>query len=183
MALLVLAGKVGALEVLTYLVACSTSREVLLEDPGGPAPGLAARPRPGRLAAALYRQHPRPRRSSRRQRSLVGRTGAPVVMHHLDWEFFRGPEMQAQARAEVFLPLTRVDLPVADGHLLPLGDWQVKVLHTPGHTPAPSACPCQATCSPATPCSWRPPAAPTSPGGVPRCPHKLPPGKNHAPPG
>jgi hydroxyacylglutathione hydrolase len=56
-------------------------------------------------------------------------------MHHLDWEFFRRPEMQAQAQAEGFPPLTRVDLPVADGHLLPLGAWQARVLHTPGHTP------------------------------------------------
>jgi len=43
--------------------------------------------------------------------------------------------MQAQAQAEGFPPLTRVDLPVADGHLLPLGAWQARVLHTPGHTP------------------------------------------------
>jgi glyoxylase-like metal-dependent hydrolase (beta-lactamase superfamily II) len=62
-------------------------------------------------------------------------TGAPIVMHRLDWEFFRRPEMQAEAEKEGFPPLTRVDLPVEDGHTLPLGPCQVNILHTPGHTP------------------------------------------------
>jgi glyoxylase-like metal-dependent hydrolase (beta-lactamase superfamily II) len=56
-------------------------------------------------------------------------------MHRLDWEFFSRPEMQAMAQAEGFPPLTRVDLPVEDGHSLPLGAWEAAVIHTPGHTP------------------------------------------------
>jgi glyoxylase-like metal-dependent hydrolase (beta-lactamase superfamily II) len=43
--------------------------------------------------------------------------------------------MQAEARAEGFPPLTRVDLPVVDGHQLSLGRFQATVIHTPGHTP------------------------------------------------
>jgi glyoxylase-like metal-dependent hydrolase (beta-lactamase superfamily II) len=56
-------------------------------------------------------------------------------MHRLDWEFFSRPQMQAQAKAEGFPPLTRVDLPVEDGHRLPLGSWEFMIIHTPGHTP------------------------------------------------
>ena len=43
--------------------------------------------------------------------------------------------MQAAAQAEGFPPLTRADVLVDDGHLIPLGACQALVLHTPGHTP------------------------------------------------
>ncbi len=62
-------------------------------------------------------------------------TGAAIVIHRLDWDFFRRPEMQAEARAEGFPPLSRADLLVADGHRLPLGEEEALVIHTPGHTP------------------------------------------------
>ena len=62
-------------------------------------------------------------------------TGARIVIHRLDWEFFRTPEMQAAARAEGFPPLTRADVLVNDGDHIPLGACQALVIHTPGHTP------------------------------------------------
>ncbi len=49
----------------------------------------------------------------------AGATGARIVIHRLDWEFFRTPEMQAEARAEGFPPLSRADVLVADGHHCP----------------------------------------------------------------
>jgi hydroxyacylglutathione hydrolase len=58
-----------------------------------------------------------------------------IVIHPLDYEFFRHPEMQAAARAEGFPPLSRADWLVRDGDLVPLGRLQGTVLHTPGHTP------------------------------------------------
>jgi hydroxyacylglutathione hydrolase len=133
--LIVLSEKIGSLEVLTYLVACPVSREALIVDPGGPAPMLAAQlDQKSWRVRWIVNTHGHADHLAGND-SWAARTGAPIVMHHLDWEFYRRPEMQAQARAEGFPPLTRVDLPVADGHLLPLGGWQARVLHTPGHTP------------------------------------------------
>lgn len=135
MSLIIISEKVGPLEVLTYLVACPDRGEALIIDPGGPARTLLDR---------LHRENWRLRwivNTHGHADHIAGNdfwaaeTGAPVVMHRLDWEFFRRPEMQEMAKAEGFPPLTRVDLTVEDGHRLPLGSWEAMVLHTPGHTP------------------------------------------------
>jgi hydroxyacylglutathione hydrolase len=133
--LIVLSEKTGPLEVFTYLVVCPISREALLVDPGGPAPALSAHLNQESWQVRwIVDTHGHADHTAGND-LWAAQTGAPIVMHHLDWEFYRRPEMQAQAQAEGFPPLTRVDLPVADGHILPLGAWRAQVLHTPGHTP------------------------------------------------
>lgn len=135
MTLIILSEKVGPLEVLTYIVACPESREALVVDPGGPAPGLRARlDQEGWRVRWIVNTHGHADHIAGND-LWAAQTGAPIVMHRLDWEFFRRPEMQAEAAKEGFPPLTRVDVPVEDGHSLSLGSRQILVLHTPGHTP------------------------------------------------
>jgi hydroxyacylglutathione hydrolase len=126
---------VGPYRVFTYLVACPDSKEALLIDPGGPAPVLEKRlnQKDWRLRWIVNTHGHADHIAGN---SLwAGATGAPIVIHRLDWEFFSRPEMQAEARREGFPPLTRADLLVEDGHRLPLGSQEATILHTPGHTP------------------------------------------------
>jgi hydroxyacylglutathione hydrolase len=129
------AAATGPLRVISYLVACEDSGEALLIDPGGPSPELSAQLRQeGWQLRWIVNTHGHADHIAGNE-PWAAATGAQIVIHRLDWEFFHMPAMQAAARAEGFPPLTRADVLVDDGHLIPLGACQAQVLHTPGHTP------------------------------------------------
>jgi hydroxyacylglutathione hydrolase len=127
--------KVGSYEVLCYLVGCPDSGEALVVDPGGPGPRLLERlKQKGWRLKWIVNTHGHADHTAANL-DWAAATGAAIVMHRLDWEFFRRPEMQQLAAAEGLPPLTRVDRPVEDGQALLLGRHQGTLIHTPGHTP------------------------------------------------
>ena len=135
MSLSITAATTGPLQVISYLVACQDTGEALLIDPGGPSNELSAKLRDeGWRLRWLVNTHGHADHTAGNDQWAAD-TGAQIVIHRLDWEFFRTPEMQAAALAEGFPPLTRADVLVVDGQRLPLGSFEALVLHTPGHTP------------------------------------------------
>jgi len=135
MPLSITAATTGPLRVISYLVACQDTGEALLIDPGGPSDELTAKLRDeGWRLRWLVNTHGHADHTAGNGQWAAD-TGARVIIHQLDWEFFRTPEMQAAALAEGFPPLTRADVLVVDGQRIPLGARDAHVLHTPGHTP------------------------------------------------
>ncbi len=125
----------GPLQVISYLVACPETKEALLIDPGGPSDELSAKLRhTGWRLRWIVNTHGHADHIAGNDQWAAG-TGARIVIHRLDWEFFSTPEMQAAALAEGFPPLKRADVLVVDGQRLPLGSFEALALHTPGHTP------------------------------------------------
>lgn len=135
MRLRIIAAATGPLLVNTYLVVCEDSGEALLIDPGGDSPELSARLRQeGWRLRWIVNTHGHADHIAGNE-LWAAATGAQIVIHRLDWEFFRTPAMQAAARAEGFPPLIRADVLVEDGDQIALGGDFARVLHTPGHTP------------------------------------------------
>lgn len=62
-------------------------------------------------------------------------TGAPVMMHGDDLPLYHGMEEQAAFLGTVTPELTEVDQLLKEGDVLPWGNFQASVIHTPGHTP------------------------------------------------
>jgi len=135
MSLIVNAVKVGPLEVICYIVGCRATREGLLIDPAAPDPAVQAIIDRHQLTIRwLVNTHGHPDHTAGND-FWARATGAPTVIHAADWEFFSTPALQQAAVAEGFPPLTRIDRLVQDGDLLPLGNLEFRVIHTPGHTP------------------------------------------------
>lgn len=61
-------------------------------------------------------------------------TGAPVLMHGEDLELYRMLDEQASWIGMTMPPLTQVDSLLKEGDSVRWGDYEARVLHTPGHT-------------------------------------------------
>ena len=62
---------------------------------------------------------------------ILQETGAPLYMHKLDWAPPKSRVMDYR-----YAPAANVDVRFVDeGDLIELGNLEIKVLHTPGHTP------------------------------------------------
>ncbi len=67
--------------------------------------------------------------------TLHDKTGAPVMIHEEDDEMLPDPEKNAfKAFFGQDRSFRRADRLLRDGDILPLGDEEITILHTPGHT-------------------------------------------------
>jgi len=62
-------------------------------------------------------------------------TGAPVLMHREDLPLYQAMDMQAAFLGVAAPELTSIDNLLKEGDTLRWGDYQARIIHTPGHTP------------------------------------------------
>jgi hydroxyacylglutathione hydrolase len=62
-------------------------------------------------------------------------TGAPVLMHSEDLPLYQAMEMQAAFLGVAAPEITAIDNLLKEGDTLRWGDYQARIIHTPGHTP------------------------------------------------
>ncbi|MGB6626249.1 MAG: MBL fold metallo-hydrolase [Candidatus Acidiferrales bacterium] len=62
-------------------------------------------------------------------------TGAPVLMNEGDLEMYRQMDLQAQFLGVAPPPLVKIDSLLSEGDTVRWGNYEARVLHTPGHSP------------------------------------------------
>jgi hydroxyacylglutathione hydrolase len=131
----VLQTPVGIMEVFCYLVYDEASGESILIDPAGDEDRLIRLLRDKNLRLRyIVNTHGHADHTCGNAR-LKEVTGADVVMHAVDDEFFGRPQNQQFARVMGFALSPPADIRVQDGDELHFGPITMRFLHTPGHTP------------------------------------------------
>lgn len=62
------------------------------------------------------------------------KTGAPLLVHELDRDFYANPDLNLSTYSKPCV-LKQADRMLQDGDMIRVGKEELKVLHTPGHTP------------------------------------------------
>jgi glyoxylase-like metal-dependent hydrolase (beta-lactamase superfamily II) len=126
---------VGVMEVFCYLVYDETSGEGILIDPAGDEDRLIKLLDDKKVKLRyIVNTHGHADHTCGNLR-LRTETGAPIVMHALDDDFFQLPENQHFARMMGFSISPPADIRIEDGDTLTFGKVKMEFIHTPGHTP------------------------------------------------
>ena len=126
---------VGMMGVCCYIVACDKTGEAVIIDPGGNEDEILSACQQENLKVKyIVNTHGHPDHVCG-NRQLKEATGAEIVMHSADADFFSQSSVE-QFFSQLGLPASPpVDKRVEDGDTLTFGNETLKVILTPGHTP------------------------------------------------
>lgn len=126
---------VGMMQVCCYIVSCEETGEAAIIDAGGDENLILDRCRKNSLQVKyLIATHGHPDHVCGNHR-IKEATGAQIVMHGDDAVFFWQPEVQSYFSMLGLPESPKPDILVKDGDIITFGNEQLRVIHTPGHTP------------------------------------------------
>jgi len=126
---------VGMMGVCCYIVSCDQTAKAAIIDPGGDEERILALCRERQLEVELIiATHGHPDHVCGNG-PIREATGARIVMHRLDGEFFARPDIRDYFSMLGLPESPPPDLLVEDGDTLEVGKEELKIIHTPGHTP------------------------------------------------
>jgi len=126
--------EVGHFSIFSYLIGDETAQEGLLIDPADGHDMLLGEAASHHLAIKYIVNTHCHIDHVMGNKEMVRRTGAKIVLHEADAAgLLRTPrDMLEMFGAELSPP---ADILVSDGQILKLGSLEIRVIHTPGHTP------------------------------------------------
>ncbi len=126
---------VGSMGVCCYIIGCETTGKGAVIDPGGDEKKILATVKEAGLAIDyIIATHGHPDHVCG-NRIIQEATGAKIVMHQADADFFFKPEIQNYFSMLGMEPSPPVDITVQDEDTVKVGEVELRVIHTPGHTP------------------------------------------------
>ncbi|MFT5728417.1 MAG: hydroxyacylglutathione hydrolase [Desulforhopalus sp.] len=126
---------VGSMAVCSYIVGCEETKKAAIVDPGGDEELLLAEvEKLGLTVEYIIATHGHPDHVCG-NRKLQEATGAKIVMHSADVDFFDKPEVKEYFSMLGLEASPPVDIVVNAGDDIHIGNVALKVIHTPGHTP------------------------------------------------
>lgn len=127
--------EVGELPTNCYLLASESGDECIVVDPGGDAPRILQKAQESGLRITMVvNTHCHPDHVAA-NRSIVKSTGADLAIHPLDLPLLRRATDMAKASGIHAEPSPEPTIMLEEGNALRVGKEELKVLHTPGHSP------------------------------------------------
>lgn len=127
--------EVGSLGTNCYIAYCENTKKAVIIDPGGDAAKiLAAVAREGLLVEAIINTHGHADHVLANVQ-VQDATGAPLWIHSADADMLGSGSRNLSAFLGGATSCGKADRLLSDGEVLPVGDFSLTVLHTPGHTP------------------------------------------------
>lgn len=121
--------------VCCYIVSCPETKKAGVIDPGGDVPQVLAEiERAGLKVQAIIATHAHPDHVCG-NREMKEATGADIIMHKAEADFFGKPEVSGYFSMLGLEQSPPADVMVEDGDVITIGNEELKVIHTPGHTP------------------------------------------------
>ncbi len=126
---------IGPYEVFTYVVACQRTKEGVIIDPAGEEERIMdlIQGEGIRIKYILntHGHHDHIRGNQKLSKAL----GAPVCLHEEEARFFSEENLLRFSKLEEFERPVSASMLLKDGDRIPVGDLDIEVIHTPGHTP------------------------------------------------
>lgn len=126
---------VNVFAVNCYVVGCTETREAMVVDPGGEAEGiLGVVKNNGMRVACIVNTHGHIDHIMA-NRQIKDETGAPLRIHRGDAEMLAHSGEQSMRMLGMEITSPGADSFIEDGEVFRVGNMEVEVIHTPGHSP------------------------------------------------
>jgi hydroxyacylglutathione hydrolase len=126
---------VGPMAVFTYIVGCEEEKECLIIDPAGSSDTILSKMHGSGLTARYVVNTHGHADHTCGNKAILAQTGAELVVHQEDAARISSGLNKAFSVAMGKRPSPKPQVVVKDGDTLKIGKSQLRVIHTPGHTP------------------------------------------------